>query len=110
MSPEDLTADVLAGYFGEHCECRPLDVDRASHSHDCDDASCEDVRVALGGRPDGCGHRSTLEALIHTEAARRRICDDIVDRGDDPGRLAALGRQLIDDASRFNAVQGPAQG
>jgi len=25
IEPADLTDEMLAGYFGEHCECRPLD-------------------------------------------------------------------------------------
>src|SRR4029077_11519975 len=93
IKPEDLTAELIAGYFGTHCECRPLDIERTSHSHDCDDDSCEDARVALSGRPDGCGYRSTVEALIHTRAAKRRICDDILDGGGDPTHLTTLGKQ-----------------
>jgi hypothetical protein len=105
IGPEDLTAEMIAGYFGEHCECRPLDIDRASHSHDCDDDPCEDARVALGGRPNGCGYRSTVEALIHTQAAKRRICDDIIEEGSDPALLAVLGKQLLDQAARFKVSQ-----
>jgi hypothetical protein len=97
---EDLTNAMLAGYFGEHCECRPLDIERTSHSHDCDDDPCEDVRVALGGSPNGCEYRSTVEALIHRQAARRRICDDIIEQGSDPSQLAALGKQLLDNAAK----------
>jgi hypothetical protein len=105
IKPEDLTAELLAGYFGERCECRPLDIERTCHSHDCDDDHCEDVRVALGGRPNGCGYRSTVEALIHTQAAKRRICDAITEEGYDPGRLAALGKHLLDQAARFRDSQ-----
>lgn len=105
IEPSDLSEEMIAGYFGEHCECRPLDVDRTSHSHDCDDAPCEDACVALGGRPNGCGYRSTMEALIHTQAAKRWICDDIIEEGHDPALLAALGRQLLDKAVRFRNSQ-----
>jgi hypothetical protein len=119
IKPEDLTNEMLAGYFGVHCECRPLDIERRSHSHDCDDDPCEDARVALGGRPNGCGYRSTVEAIIHTQAAKRRICDDISEKGSDrraisdghdivardPVLLAALGKQLLDDAARFKVSQ-----
>ncbi len=103
IRPEDLTVELLAGYFGEHCECRPLNIDRASHSHDCDDDHCEDTRVALGGRPNGCGYRSTAEAIVHTQAARRRICDDIIEQGGDPMLLAVLGEQLLDLAAKLRA-------
>jgi len=105
IKPEDLTTELLAGYFGKHCECRPLNIERASHSHDCDDDPCEDARVALGGRPNGCGYRSTLEALIHTQAAKRRICDDIIEEGSNPTLLTALGKQLLDQAVWFKVSQ-----
>ncbi len=104
LTSEELTREVLAGYFGKHCECRPLDIERSSHSHDCDDDPCEDVRVALGGRPDGCGYRGTVEAIIHTQAARRRICDDI--SAADAQALALSGRALLEDAARLNARRG----
>ena len=106
INPEDLTNEMLAGYFGKHCECRPLDIERTSHSHDCDDDPCEDVRVALGGRPNGCGYRSTVEALIHRQAARRRICDDIIEQGSDTSQLESVGKQLLDLASKFKASLG----
>lgn len=105
IKPENLTDAVLAGYFGEHCECRPLDIERASHSHDCDYDPCEDVRVALGGRPNGCGYRSTVETLLHTQAAKRRICDAINEEGSDPSRLAVLGKQLLDQAASWAAYE-----
>ena len=105
IKPEDLTTEMIAGYFGEHCECRPLDIERTSHSHDCDDDPCEDVRIALGSRPNGCKYRSAVEAFIHTQAAKRRICDDIIEEGSDPSLLAALGKQLLDEAARFKASQ-----
>ena len=106
IKPDDLTKEVLAGYFGEHCECRPLDIERSSHSHDCDDDPCEDVRVALGGRPDGCGRRSTMEVLIHTQAAKRRICDHLIEGGSNPERLSALGSKLLDQADEFRVQDG----
>ena len=107
IKSEDLTNAMLAGYFGVHCECRPLNIERRSHSHDCDDDPCEDVRVALGGRPNGCGYRSTVEAITHMQAAKRRICDDISAEGSDRRAvlLAALGKQLLDDAARFKVSQ-----
>lgn len=77
VTEHTLTDEQIRAYFEEHCECRPTDVERTSHSHDCDDDACEDVRVALGGRPNGCGYRGTIEAIIHTRAARRAIADAI---------------------------------
>lgn len=102
IKPEDLTDEMLAGYFGEHCECRPLDIERTGHSHDCDDDLCDDVRVALGGRPHGCRYRSSAEAIIHAQAAKRRICEDIIEQGRGPTLLAALGQQLLRQARLFN--------
>ncbi len=100
IKPEDLTEAMLTGYFSEHCECRPLDIERTSHSHDGDDDPCTDVGVALGGRPPGCGYRSTVEAIIHTRAAKRRICEDIIEKGLNPKLLEALGKRLIDEAPK----------
>lgn len=105
IRPEDLTDEVLAGYFGEHCECRPLDIERTSHSHDCDDDHCEDVRVALGGKPTGWRWRSTSEALIQARAAKQRICESLIEDGSGLALLAAVGKQLLDQAARFMAGQ-----
>ncbi len=97
IRPEDLTDEVLAGYFGEHCECRPLDIERTSHSHDCDDHHCEDVRVALGGKPTSWhGWRTTTEALSQAHAAKQRICKSLIEEeGSGIALLAALGKQLL---------------
>jgi hypothetical protein len=103
LTPEGLTREMIAGYLAQHCECRPLDVERTSHSHDCDDDPCEDARVALGGRPNGCRYQGTVESIICTRAAKHRICDHITEKGSDPAMLAALGRQLLSDRSRFEA-------
>ncbi len=70
-------AQILA-LFAKHCECRPLDVDRRSHSHDCDTDITDTCRVALGGRPDGQLYpRSTVEALVQTQAARARCAEHL---------------------------------
>lgn len=69
-----ITDDQILGLYAKHCECRPLDINRTSHSHDCDDAILEDCRVALGGKPNGQLHpRSTWDAITQRNAARR-IC------------------------------------
>ncbi len=69
----DVTDDQIRELFERHCECRPFDADRTRHSHDCDDDIVEDCRVALGGKPNGSGHRPTATAIIQTKAARQ-IC------------------------------------
>lgn len=77
MNPIDehtITDAQILELLSWHCECRPLDVYRTSHSHDCDDDIVEDCRVALGGYPDGqFGPRNTRAAIIQCQAARR-IC------------------------------------
>ena len=74
LTADTITDDQIRALFANHCECRPLDVDRSSHSHDCDDDIVEDCRVALGGYPNGqIGPRNTMTAIIQRQAARR-IC------------------------------------
>jgi hypothetical protein len=46
-----------------------------------------------------------MEALIHTRAAKRRICDDIAEKSRDLSLFAALGKQLLDKAAKFKASQ-----
>lgn len=43
------TDDDLRGLFAAHCECRPINTARLSHSHDCGTAITNDVRIALHG-------------------------------------------------------------
>jgi hypothetical protein len=74
LTANTITDAQIRELFAAHCECRPLDADRTSHSHDCDDDITEDCRVALGGYPNGqIGPRSTATAIIQRQAARR-IC------------------------------------
>ena len=71
LTANTITAKQIRELFAAHCECRPLNVDRMSHSHDCDDDITEDCRVALGGKPNGqIGPRSTTTAIIQRQAAR----------------------------------------
>ncbi len=61
LDAENVTDDHLRALFAAHCECRPLDLDRAEdeHSHDCDTAVLDDVQTALNAT-DGdeqCGAR-----------------------------------------------------
>jgi 5-methylcytosine-specific restriction endonuclease McrA len=68
-----ITDDQIRELLAKHCECRPLDVERTSHSHDCDDEIVEDCRVALGGKPNGQLYpRSTSTAIIQRMDARDR--------------------------------------
>lgn len=39
--------DQLRRLFARHCECRPLDVERDSHSHDCDTDITDACREAI---------------------------------------------------------------
>jgi len=99
VRPLDLTDAMIVGFFGEHCECRPVDIDRISHSHDCDVPLCEEARIALGGLPIGCSYRGTIEALQHAQEARQRIAAHLKS-GEDLEALDASGRQLIYNMQR----------
>lgn len=46
---ETITDLQLEALFAAHCECRPLDLDRAEHehSHDCDTGILDDIQTAL---------------------------------------------------------------
>lgn len=39
--------DPLVALFKKHCECRPVNTARVSHSHDCDKGITNDVRTVL---------------------------------------------------------------
>jgi hypothetical protein len=55
---------------GRHCECRPLDLARDTHSHDCDTDILVDLRRALiEAVPDLCAEVQRLRA--EGEAARK---------------------------------------
>ena len=51
LTGKTITDDDLRRLFGRHCECRPLDLSRASGDHaaihDCDTGILHDVQVAL---------------------------------------------------------------
>ena len=71
ITVDTITDEQIHELFARHCECRPINIDRTSHSHDCDDDIVEDCRVALGGKPNGQFYpRSTATAIIQTRAAR----------------------------------------
>jgi len=60
--------------FEAHCECRPTNTARISHSHDCDTAYTDDVRTVLHGFV--CEHDEPVaasESMI--AAARQRLLD-----------------------------------
>lgn len=39
--------DDIVDFFKKHCECRPVDISRQSHSHDCDTLYTDLCKVAL---------------------------------------------------------------
>lgn len=51
LTADTITDQQILVLFAQHCECKPLDIERASHSHDCDTEITEDCRTALGGSP-----------------------------------------------------------
>ncbi len=51
ITADTITDERIGELFATHCECRPIDIERASHSHDCDTAITEVCRTALGGSP-----------------------------------------------------------
>lgn len=51
ITTDNITDAQIHALFAQHCECRPLDIERASHSHDCDADFAEVCRTALGGSP-----------------------------------------------------------
>ena len=77
ITADNLTVAQLVAYFESHCECRPTDVGRNSHSHDCDTDCCQDVWLALCGQPNGCDFRSYREVIAQARRARERIADDL---------------------------------
>lgn len=44
---QELSRATLVELFEQHCECRPVNTARLSHSHDCDTAITDDVRVVI---------------------------------------------------------------
>lgn len=49
ITAETITSKHLFALFGDHCECRPFDIDRAAHehSHDCDTDILETIQCAM---------------------------------------------------------------
>jgi hypothetical protein len=49
---DTITDEQLRELFAKHCECRPLDLDRAEDDHaaihDCDTGILHDIQIALG--------------------------------------------------------------
>ena len=82
VTPENLTVAQLVAYFESHCECRPTDISRTSHSHDCDTACCDDVWLAVHGTPHGTDFRSYDEVITQARGARERICEGIACEGE----------------------------
>jgi len=51
ITSDTITDEQIRELFARNCECRPLDIERVSHSHDCDADIAELCRTALGGTP-----------------------------------------------------------
>ena len=47
LSINTVTDDQIIALFERHCTCRPTDVTRTSHSHDCDTGYTDACREAL---------------------------------------------------------------
>lgn len=58
VTAENITDEQIRELFAASCECRPLNICRSAHSHDCDHDTCEDCRVALGGTADSQAARA----------------------------------------------------
>lgn len=80
ITADNLTVAQLVAYFESHCECRPTDISRTSHSHDCDTDCCQDVWLAVHGTPYGSDFRSYDGVIAQAHGARQRIADDLNDR------------------------------
>jgi hypothetical protein len=62
---DTITDAQLRELFAEHCECRPIDTARISHTHDCDTLYTDACREAL--------HGFVLDGeFVTTEGADRR--------------------------------------
>lgn len=80
---ETKVADHLVPLFEKHCECRPTNTTRFSHSHDCDTEVTDDVRTVLhrvvlaGPDADMYGQRDDHRAATDEEvrAARLRLAE-----------------------------------
>ncbi len=83
--PEDMltglsvTDEQIRKLFALHCECRPINIDRMSHGHDCDTAITDHCRVALGGKVTNHlrSHRSAEQA-INDRYHARATCANII--------------------------------
>lgn len=53
VTGKTITDEQITWLFEEHCECRPVDVLRRSHSHDCDTLITELCRDAMMVHRDG---------------------------------------------------------
>ena len=63
----ELMGRILVELFEEHCECRPTNTARITHSHDCDDDVTTDVRTFI--------HRAVIEDGELRAATNEEIAD-----------------------------------
>jgi len=47
LTADSITDEQIRELFARHCECRPLNTARISHSHDCDTLYTDECRLAL---------------------------------------------------------------
>jgi len=78
LARRGVTDADLRQLFAEHCECRPLNTARTSHSHDCEDGVTEDVRIALHGFVVDDGEPAVVSDF--ERAAARARCAALVPR------------------------------
>lgn len=75
--------DELRELYGQHCECRPLNTARISHSHDCCCGILDDVRMALHGfaldrDADGKEYDWPVSVTDEERHAARLRCAEVV--------------------------------
>jgi hypothetical protein len=69
-----ITDEMIVALFERHCECRPVDVTRETHTHDCDTGYTDPCRMALSGlKPDHRNQRMVQRA--------RAICVNFINAG-----------------------------
>lgn len=74
LDASTITDEQILKLFAAHCECRPLDIERVSHSHDCDAGIAELCRTALGGAP----------RWLDCQRAARARCAEIINARSKP--------------------------
>ena len=71
ITADTITDEQIRELFAAHCECRPLNTARISHSHDCEDDATEDCRLALHAFQ--CGGYDTPIAVNTADQRAARV-------------------------------------